>query len=66
MSVNGKRDNFTLDDLIKVGTDQGVKNPSQIIKTITSVVCDWSNYASKNNVSPTFSKQIQENLRLKW
>jgi len=66
MSVNGKRDNFTLDDLIKVGTDQGVKNPSQIIKTITSIVSDWSNYASKNNVSPTFSKQIQENLRLKW
>ena len=66
MSVNGKRDNFTLDDLIKVGTDQGVKNPSQIIKTITSVVSVWSNYASKNNVNPTFSKQIQENLRLKW
>lgn len=66
MSVNGKRNNFTLDDLIKVGTDQGVKNPSQIIKTITSVVSVWSNYASKNNVNPTFSKQIQENLRLKW
>ena len=66
MSVNGKRDNFTLDDLIKVGTDQGVKNPSQIIKTITSVVSVWSNYASKNNLSSTFSKQIQENLRLKW
>lgn len=66
MSVNGKRDNFTLDDLIKVGVDQGVKNPSQIIKTITSVVSDWSNYASRNNVNPAFSKQIQEYLRLKW
>jgi len=66
MSVNGKRDNFTKDDLIKVGMEQGIKNPTQIIEKITSVVSEWSNYAAENKVNPQFSTQIQENLRVKW
>lgn len=64
LSLAGKREGFRLDDLIKVGNEQGVKEPNKIVKEIINVVNDWSAYARKNKVRKDFIKQIQENLRL--
>ena len=64
LSVNGKRDGFVRDDLIKVGEEQGIKNPKRIIDKTLDVVCKWTAYAAKNNVKPVFIDTIQENLRL--
>ena len=66
MSVNGKRENFSIQDLIKVGEDQGINNPKDIIDHIISVVNKWLVYASDNKVNPSFVKQIGDNLRIKW
>lgn len=64
LSVNGKRDGFVRDDLIKVGEEQGIKNPKRIIDKTLDVVGKWTAYAAKNNVKPVFIDAIQENLRL--
>ena len=66
MSVNGKRDNFSIQDLIKVGEDQDINNPKNIIDQTISIVNNWPVYASANYVNPDFINQIGENLRLKW
>ncbi len=64
LSLAGKREGFRLDDLIKVGNEQGVKEPNKIVKEIINVVNDWTTYATKNKVRKDFIKQIQDNLRL--
>lgn len=64
MSVYGKRDDFSIQDLVKVGEDQGIRNPKYVIDKIISIVSNWSTYASKNDVSPTFIRQIGDQLRI--
>lgn len=56
MSVNGKRENFALTDLLKVGDHQGINNPQAIIQNTIDVVSNWRVFAEKNNVNPPFIK----------
>ncbi len=64
MSVNGKRDDFSIQDLVKVGEDQGIHNPKYIVENIISAVSNWPTYASANDVNPAFKMQIGEHLRI--
>lgn len=64
LSLNGKRDNFTLDDLLSTGQKLDIKNPMIIIEQITSVVSQWEMYAKNAEVKREHSKQVQDNLRL--
>ncbi|MBK7636890.1 MAG: hypothetical protein IPJ13_23420 [Saprospiraceae bacterium] len=64
MSVYGKRDDFSIQDLVKVGEDQGIRNPKYIVENIISAVSNWPTYASANDVNPAFKMQIGEHLRI--
>lgn len=64
LSLNGKRDNFTLGDLLVTGQKMDIKNPMIIIEQITSVVSRWEMYAQNAEVKREHSRQIQDNLRL--
>jgi len=64
LSLNGKRDNFTLGDLLSTGQKMDIKNPMIIIEQITSVVSRWVMYAQNAEVKREHSRQIQDNLRL--
>jgi serine/threonine-protein kinase HipA len=64
MSVNGKRDNFSLHDLVKIGEENGIHNPKYIIENIVSTVSEWSTYATSNDVNSTYIKQIGDHLRI--
>lgn len=65
LSLNGKRDNFTSDDLVLSGHKMDIKNPKFIIEQIISVVSQWKMYAQNADITREHSKQIQENLRIK-
>ncbi len=67
MSANGKRDNFTLDDLLKVGTLIGnfKKESQQIINQVLQVVSEWSSYANNAGVFESLSNEITQNIRIK-
>jgi len=65
LSLNGKREYFTLQDLLQFAEKQDLKNAKEIVQQILGVVAQWNIYAKKYNVNPEFIRTIQENLILK-
>jgi len=66
MILNGKRDNFSRDDLLSVGTllSNFKKESSQIIDEVISVVEKWDDYANKAGVFDALQNEIKNNHRL--
>lgn len=65
MSINGKRDNFYLDDLLAVGSlINNFRQARQIIEHIADTVSRWTDYAAIADVFPALTTEIQKNLRL--
>jgi serine/threonine-protein kinase HipA len=65
LSLNGKRDNFTLSDIMEVAVKADIKNSKSIIDQVTQVVSKWNNYAREAEVNEEFIKQIDANLRVR-
>jgi serine/threonine-protein kinase HipA len=66
MSVNGKRDHFTKDDLIFVGESISLSRPEEIINDVITAVEQWSDYAKdagiKKEIVLDISKHHRTNL----
>ena len=65
MSVNGKRDAFTLSDLIAVGESISIARPREIIDEVMVAVEQWPAHAESAGVPKVFSEEINRNLRLR-
>ncbi len=66
MSMNGKRDNFTLDDFRACASAAGLKRGlyKTIIDEVRDIVSHWPTYADKVNVTPQLRDLIMKNLRI--
>lgn len=64
LSVNGKRQNITKEDLMSIAKDNNIKKADKIINEISKVVQNWSNYAKQAGVRSDLKNKIQENLTL--
>ena len=64
MSINNKRDNFTLNDLLTVAKNMGIKNGHDIVNAVVDVVSQWEKYAQEACVKEEYIKQIKSTLRL--
>jgi len=64
LSLNAKRDNFTMYDLLEVAAKADIKNPKEIIRQITTIVSQWEKYAQTVEVNPEHIKQIWNTLRV--
>ncbi len=66
MTVNGKRDNFTMDDLHASGKSALLKQgqAKKILNEITQVISRWQDYVDEVGVHPDQRDKIQETLRL--
>lgn len=66
MQINGKRDNFELQDFIELGkkADLSEKKVKTIIKDITEVVSKWEDYCEEASVPSELVKMVRGNLRL--
>lgn len=66
LSANGKRDNFVRDDLLVVATliSNFTKEAKLIIQQTLDVVSQWESYARTAAVPASFTREIQQNLRL--
>jgi len=66
MTLNGKRDHFSRDDFLAVGTLIGnfKKESEQIIDEVISVVKKWHDYANKAGVYAALAHTIKQNHRL--
>ena len=65
LSVNGKRSDFQLEDIITVAKKVDIKNAHQTVKEIIAVVSNWESYAKNANVRKEQISLISNFLRLK-
>ena len=63
MSLNGKRDDFTREDLL-APAGEFKKEANQIINEVVEIVSQWPKYAKEANVSPDFAREIQSTHEL--
>lgn len=63
MTINGKNDNFTLVDLLKVADAIKVKNGKEIIDEIQTVFLNFEDYM-ENDISETMVEEMKRNLVL--
>lgn len=63
MTIGGKNDNFTLDDLLTVADAIKVKNGKEIIAEIQSVFTEFENYM-EDDISGTMVEEMKRNLVL--
>ena len=66
MTINGKRDHFSRQDLLSVAEQIGrfAQQAEAIIEQVTAVVSRWPQYAEQAQVAPALTQHIQSNLRL--
>ncbi len=66
MSLNGKRDHFTLDDLLAVSSQIGEfkTDAKRVIEQVSDHVAMWPQYARDVGVPGSLTDEIQNNLRL--
>lgn len=64
MSLNGKQENFTYQDLIDVAKNTGINKPDAIIEKTVETVSRWMDYAKDCGVKESHARQIKENLIL--
>ncbi len=64
LSINGKRDDISRKDLLKVAEEMSIKKANSIIDEIVEVVSGWENYADEQEVHPELKKAIQQTLIL--
>ncbi len=66
MTINGKKDAFTLKDFVRVGESIGVKNSLEIVAEIVEVVSQWSTYAQEAGLGAVGIKNIGRFHRLSF
>ncbi len=64
LTLNGKQDEFTYDDINVIGRLFG-QDAKQIIEQVVEVVSHWRDYAKETHVFPELTALIDSNLRLK-
>jgi serine/threonine-protein kinase HipA len=64
MSVNGKRENILLEDLLAVAKNINLKKPKPIIESCNEVLSNWSDYAVKAGIENTQIEQIGKQIIL--
>jgi len=65
MSLNGKRDHFTKEDLIAVSDSISLSKPDGVINDVVKAVERWPEFAKEAGVNDKTIKEISENHRLK-
>ena len=64
MSVNGKRENIFLEDLLAVDKNINLKKPKPIIELCNEVLSNWKNYAEKSGIENAQREQIGKQIIL--
>jgi serine/threonine-protein kinase HipA len=60
MTVNGKRDHFTKEDLLKVAASSDLKGAEQVIQQVLDAVAQWPDFAIQTGVDNKRTKSITE------
>ena len=64
MSVNGKQNGFTCDDLLTVADRMGINRGKEIIEKIIDTISTWDKFAQEAEVKAEHTKEIKSNFRI--
>lgn len=64
MTINGKRDHFTRQDLVQVAENNDLKKPEQVIDEVMSAVERWPDFANESGVDAQKIEAIRKDHRL--
>ncbi|KAF0239773.1 MAG: type II toxin-antitoxin system HipA family toxin [Sediminibacterium sp.] len=64
LSINGKRQNITREDLLEVAKNMNIKKASAIINQVNDVVSRWNDFAVQTNVKGELRDAIANTLLL--
>ncbi len=64
LSINGKRQNITRDDLLSVAKKMNVKKAEAIITQVNSAVSRWKDFATQTNVKDDLKDAVAKTLLL--
>lgn len=62
LSINGKRKDFTKEDLLTIGRQNSIRNPEGVINEVLETVNKWPEYAEKYKVDQKLSEAIDLTL----
>jgi|JI7StandDraft_1071085.scaffolds.fasta_scaffold50815_2 serine/threonine-protein kinase HipA len=62
LSINGKRNNISRDDLLAVAKSMNIKKAAVILDQISSIVKSWKDFATETKVKPKLRDAIGETL----
>lgn len=62
LSINGKRNNITKDDLLTIASSMNIKKASAIIQQVSAVIDNWSDFAAQTDVARPLKEAIQSTL----
>ncbi|MCB4800024.1 type II toxin-antitoxin system HipA family toxin [Neotamlana laminarinivorans] len=62
LSINGKRTNITIKDLLTMAEEFAIKNPKGIIKQVHALIPRWSALATELEIPEKITKAIQKEL----
>ena len=64
MTVNGKRDGFSKEDLLAVAASSDLKGAEKVIREVLDVVRDWPVFAQEAGVEGKQARHIAEQHRV--
>ena len=64
LSINGKRQNITRDDLLEVAKNMNIKKADSIISQVNAVVSRWNDFAAQTNVKADLRDAVGKTLLL--
>ncbi len=64
LSINGKRQHITRDDLLEVAKNMNIKKANTIINQVNNVVSRWNDFAAQTNVKSDLRDAIDKTLLL--
>ena len=64
LSINGKRQNITRDDLLSVAKQMNIKKAKNMISQIREVVSKWNEFAEQTKVKENIRDSINKTLYL--
>jgi serine/threonine-protein kinase HipA len=62
LSINGKRNAITKEDLLTIAKSMNIKKTTEIIQQISEVVKNWYYFAEETKVEPKLSNAIKSTL----
>ena len=66
MSINGKRDNFTLADLVAIGDSISLPKPADIVQDVIAAVMQWPQFANQAGLNNGIMQEIAGQHRTRW